>query len=152
MRLTCHCFSQRGNTMPAPSPRGDETHAGVVDQANPNCPNATGQEGGTPVAKSGMSRLRVAASRLIRNPHFWVMTILLGLLAVCIVLATPYARAWYHLREARAEMQHWHNGQAIRHLQVCLEIWPRDPTVLLLAARSTRRARGYVEAERLLQM
>src|SRR5262249_2631185 len=45
----------------------------------------------------------------------------------------------------------YHNRQAIEHLQVCLRRWPDDPEVLLLAARASRRARVYDDAERCLE-
>jgi predicted Zn-dependent protease len=76
--------------------------------------------------------------------------VLLSLLAAAIALAGPRLRAWYHLHEARRELERYHNPQAIRHLHVCLQVWPNDPDVTLLAARAARRARGYAEAERLL--
>jgi tetratricopeptide (TPR) repeat protein len=63
----------------------------------------------------------------------------------------PHARAWYHRREARAELQRYHTPQAIRHLLICRAIWPRDPETLLLAARATRCARIYGDSERLLR-
>jgi predicted Zn-dependent protease len=66
--------------------------------------------------------------------------------------AWPQVWACYHFRAAEAELRRYHNPQAIRHLQVCLGVWPHDPDVLLLAARAARRARHYSEAEHLLQM
>jgi tetratricopeptide (TPR) repeat protein len=60
-------------------------------------------------------------------------------------------RAWYHLRAARADLQRYHNPEAIRHLQACLHAWPDDPEALLLAARAARRAGAYADADRLLQ-
>src|SRR5204863_6700690 len=62
----------------------------------------------------------------------------------------PHLRAWYHFRAARLELQRYHTAQAIRHLHLCRDIWPRDPEVLLLAARAARRARVYADTERLL--
>jgi Flp pilus assembly protein TadD len=59
-------------------------------------------------------------------------------------------RAWYHRRAARVELQRYHIPQAIRHLRICRDIWPRDPEVLLLAARAARGARYYGDSERLL--
>jgi tetratricopeptide (TPR) repeat protein len=98
------------------------------------------------------ARLRATVLWLFRRPRLWAAVILLGLIAAGFTLASPHVRAWYHLRAARAELEHWHNAQAIRHLQICRRIWPRDPDFLLLAARSARRARSYLEAERLLEM
>ncbi len=96
--------------------------------------------------------MKAIVSRLVRSPRFWAAGLLVALLAAGIVLISPHVQAWYHLRAARWELQHWHNAQAIDHLKVCLRVWPRDPDVLLLAARSRRRARGYGEAERLVEM
>ena len=36
------------------------------------------------------------------------------------------------------ELQRYQIPQAIRHLRICRDIWPRDPEVLLLAARAAR--------------
>jgi tetratricopeptide (TPR) repeat protein len=75
-----------------------------------------------------------------------------GVVAAAGVWAWPHLQACYHFRAAATELQRFHNAQAIRHLQVCLRVWPHDPDVMLLAARSARRARHYDEADRLLQM
>jgi tetratricopeptide (TPR) repeat protein len=78
----------------------------------------------------------------------WVtFAVLLGLAIAGYLLAAPHVRAWYHLRAARSELERYHNPQAIRHLQVCMSVWPEDPDVLLLVARATRRARVYGDAE-----
>lgn len=97
------------------------------------------------------TRTRAILSALVRDPRVWAMGILLALLAIAVAIVGPQVQAWYHLRAGRWELQHWHNAQAIRHLKTCLRIWPEDPDVLLLAARATRRGRGYAEAERLLE-
>jgi predicted Zn-dependent protease len=104
-------------------------------------------------ARDGHSlRKPVAALRgLLRNPRLWAVALLLALIAAGFALTAPYARGWYHLRAARAELERYHNPQAIRHLQVVLHIWPDDPEVLLLAARAARRARVYGDAERCLE-
>jgi tetratricopeptide (TPR) repeat protein len=65
-------------------------------------------------------------------------------------LLAPHGRAWYHFRAGRQALEDYHNPQAVRHLQVCLDVWPDDPDVLLLAARAARRARSYDEAEHFL--
>jgi tetratricopeptide (TPR) repeat protein len=91
------------------------------------------------------------AFRLLRNHHFWAFCVLLILIVVGAVWARPHVRAWYHLRAARQDVQHYHNPQAISHLQICLSTWPSDPDVLLLAAQAARRARSYSEAEGLLK-
>jgi predicted Zn-dependent protease len=89
---------------------------------------------------------------LLRRRRLWVAVVLLGLVAAAGAWAWPHVQASYHFRAARAELQRYHTAQAIRHLQVCLRVWPHDPDVLLLAARAARRARSYSEAERLLEV
>jgi tetratricopeptide (TPR) repeat protein len=89
---------------------------------------------------------------LLRRPVWWVAGVLLALVAAGFLWARPHIQAWCHLRAARAELERYHNPQAVRHLQACLRVWPRDPDVLLLAARAARCARNYAEAERLLEM
>jgi tetratricopeptide (TPR) repeat protein len=81
-----------------------------------------------------------------------VGVVLVGLAVAALIAARPYLRAGYHLRRARSELQRYHNPQAIRHLHICRQTWPRDPEVLLLAARAARRARVYADTERLLRM
>ena len=76
-----------------------------------------------------------------------VVAVLLGLLGTAVVLAYPHLAAWYHLRAARLALQRYHNLDAIRHLQICLKTWPTDADVLFLAARTSRRAGNYAEAE-----
>ncbi len=77
--------------------------------------------------------------------------LLVALLAAGVALAFPSLRAWYHLRSAREALEHYHNPQAIRHLQVCMRSRAHDPDVLMLAARAARRARVYSDAERCLE-
>ncbi len=93
---------------------------------------------------------RCLQSRLVRR--LCLVFVLLGLVAGASLLVRPHLRAWYHRRAAREELQCYHTPQAIRHLRICREIWPRDPEVLLLAARAARRARVYGDSERLLRM
>jgi tetratricopeptide (TPR) repeat protein len=100
---------------------------------------------------SRRARFRATALRLVRTPHFWAAVVLLGLITGACALAVPYGRAWYHRRAARAEMALYHNPQAIRHLQECLDYWSNDPEILVMAARTARRAGKYGEAEELLK-
>lgn len=78
----------------------------------------------------------------------------LGLILILLagggVWAAPQVSAWRHLRSARQEVERCHTAQAIRHLKICREAWPNDPEVLLLAARSARRAGVFGDCERLL--
>jgi tetratricopeptide (TPR) repeat protein len=84
--------------------------------------------------------------------RLWVAVVLVGLVAAAGAWVWPHLQACYHFRAAHTELQRYHTPQAVRHLQVCLRVWPRDPDVLLLAARAARRARSYAEAEHLLEM
>src|SRR5262249_54657105 len=77
--------------------------------------------------------------------------LLLGLIAAGLALAVPHLWAWYHFRAAWYDLQRYHNPQAIRHLQACLRVWPRDGEVLLMTARAARRARAYEEAAHSLE-
>jgi predicted Zn-dependent protease len=79
------------------------------------------------------------------------MVVLLGLVIGSFALAGRQLWAWHHFRAARSELEHYHNPQAVRHVRACLKIWPEDSDLLLLAARSARRARSYGEAENFLQ-
>jgi predicted Zn-dependent protease len=103
-------------------------------------------EPGGPAGRRPRPPLRV----LLRSPHLWAAVLLLGLVAAGLVLAVPRLRAWQNYRAARADLEHYHNRQAIDHLQVCLHLWPDDPDVLLLTARAARRAGAYADAERAL--
>jgi tetratricopeptide (TPR) repeat protein len=85
-------------------------------------------------------------------PRLVLLLVLLGLAVGAGMAIRPHVRAWYHRRAARLELQRYHNSQAIRHLLICREIWPRDPEVLLLSARAARRARVYGDSNRLLRL
>jgi len=104
-----------------------------------------GTTGETPVPL-----LRCLRFRLVRRGLPFL--VLLGVTAGAGLLFCPQLRAWYHLRAARVESQRYHTAQAIRHLHICRDIWPRDAEVLLLAARAARRAQVYDDTERLLSM
>jgi tetratricopeptide (TPR) repeat protein len=99
-----------------------------------------------------VARLVAITYRLRSRRWLIVALVVLGLTAAALVVARPYLRAWYHFRAARAELQRYHNPQAIRHLRFCRDIWPNDPDVMLMAARAARRARVYADTERLLWM
>lgn len=96
-------------------------------------------------------RLVGTFQRLVRR-RLGMLLVLVGLTAGAGLVARPHFRAWYHRRAARMELKRYHTPQAIRHLRICRDIWPRDPEVLLLAARAARRARVYGDTERLLAM
>jgi tetratricopeptide (TPR) repeat protein len=94
---------------------------------------------------------RQILSRLWARRRLVVVLALVGLLAGVGVWSRTPLRALYHRRAARLELERYHTPQAIRHLHVCREIWPRDPDVLLLAARAARRAGVYADSDRLLR-
>jgi tetratricopeptide (TPR) repeat protein len=131
--------------MLTPNPAGDEKQVGVA--------SASSETSGPEQTSTAEAPRAPALPRksLLRRRWLWVVGGLLALVAAALVFASPYLRAWYHLRAARAELQHYHNAQALRHLQVCRETWPDNPEVLLLAARAERRALRYSEAEELLE-
>jgi tetratricopeptide (TPR) repeat protein len=132
--------------MLAPPPTGDDPQTAAAAAA-------TGSVAGPPPpATAAPARPGPAVYRLLRNPWLWAGVVLISLAAGGFVLARPHVLAWYHLRAARWELQHYHNPQAVRDLQVCLSVWPQDPAVLLPAARAARRAHSYNEAERLLEV
>jgi Flp pilus assembly protein TadD len=97
-----------------------------------------------------LSPCRHIRFRLVRR--LGLLLAMVGLTAGAAILLLPHLRAWYHLRAARAEMMRYHTSQAIRHLLICRDIWPRDPEVLLLAARAARCARIDGDSERLLRI
>src|SRR5579884_933201 len=88
----------------------------------------------------------------IRSRRLWLLLALVGLLVGVSLGLHPHLRAWHHRRIARMELERYHAPQAVHHLQICREIWPNDPEVLLLAARAARRIRVYGDSERLLRM
>ncbi len=122
----------------APTPTGEPKQAEAGTETVPASIRPTQQRG--------------FVVRLLLSRWLWTVAILAGLTAGGIAVARPQLRAWYHLRAAREELQRCHNPQAIRHLHVCLQVWPHDPEVMLLAAQAARRGRSYAEAERLLEM
>ncbi len=85
---------------------------------------------------------------LLRSLRCLLATLLLlGLLGVAMGLVCPCLVASYHLRAARLALKQYHHREAIRHLQLCLKIWPSDAEALFLAARIARRIGNFVEAE-----
>ncbi len=79
------------------------------------------------------------------------MRIFLVLLVLLILGLTAYPvglRCWgsYHQRAAEQALERRDFQQASKHLQECLNVWPDDPTVRLLAARAARRQGNYGQA------
>ncbi len=133
--------------MLAPAPAGDDKQTGTADTAGSRCADSgAGATADTPQP----ARSEAVVHRLLRSRQLWTAAVLMGLVAAGLAVAGPHLRAWYHFRAARSELERYHTPQAVRHLQICLSVWPEDPDVLLLAARAARRARSYAEAEVLL--
>jgi tetratricopeptide (TPR) repeat protein len=117
-------------------------------------PAAGTPDGGATAAAVAPGRARFAArlAGLVRRGGRLAAALgLLALVAAGLGLAGYEVWANYHFRAARDALEHYHNPQAVRHLKVCLRVWPNDPDVLLLAARAARRARVYGDAERCLE-
>ena len=88
---------------------------------------------------------------LVRHPgRSLAIALLLLLIGAGTGMAGMYLWGAYHLRAARAALEHYHNDEAMRHLRVCLAIRPHDPEALLLAARAARRANNLDDADLLL--
>jgi predicted Zn-dependent protease len=138
--------------MLVPTPTRDPQQAVETATAEGVCPQVESPR--TSCSPEAPRRARIAAAvfGLLRRPRAWAAVLLLALAAAGVALAFPHLRAWHHWRAAHRELERYHNPQAIHHLQICLGIWPKDPDVLLAAARSARRALSYPEAQRLLEM
>jgi tetratricopeptide (TPR) repeat protein len=133
--------------MAAPGPPGDVKQAEPAPAPDPGC-----RVPAPPGTAAGERRGRAAWFALLRRPRVWVACgFLLGLSATGLALAVRPLWAGYHFRAAQSDLACYHNPQAIRHLQVCLRVWPADADVLLMTARAARRARSYDEAERSLE-
>jgi tetratricopeptide (TPR) repeat protein len=104
-----------------------------------------------PAARRGAALLRPLAAawgRVRRRPgRALAVLLLLGLIAFGLSAAGVQLWAAYHLRAARAAVARYQSQDAEEHIRACLEVWPNDPEVLLLAARATRRAGLFDEAE-----
>jgi tetratricopeptide (TPR) repeat protein len=75
---------------------------------------------------------------------------LLGLIGLATLLFGAQLWASYHYKKAKAAVEHYHNAEARQHLQACLQVWPDDPDVLFLAARTARRLRAFDLADQYL--
>jgi tetratricopeptide (TPR) repeat protein len=95
-----------------------------------------------------LSRCRQLAGYLRRRP-----AILLPLLAGLVLLGLggyPCARylgAWRHCYLGERALERGDPGQARAQLAACLQVWPKDARVLLLAVRAARRTGALDEAE-----
>ncbi len=90
--------------------------------------------------------------RLIRRPaRALAIAGLLAVIGLGCGIAGAYLWAAYHVRAARAELDRYHTSKAIEHLKAGLRVWPHDAETLILAARASRRAGAFDEAERCLE-
>src|SRR5262245_42932662 len=88
----------------------------------------------------------------LRNPgRFLAIVALLTLTGLGLGVVGRYLWAGHHLRAARVAVERYHHAEAEEHLRVCLRVWPNDPEVLLLAARTARRRGAYPQADRFLE-
>jgi tetratricopeptide (TPR) repeat protein len=100
-----------------------------------------------------MHRLSAWVGSLLGQPRR--LLIVLGTCALVLAGASPFLWAGYHWYAGRAALQRYHNAEALRHLDACLQVWPwsRSVGVHLLAARAARRAGDFPGAfERLQQV
>src|SRR5262249_13670634 len=75
----------------------------------------------------------------------------LVLLGLAAYRAHQQMRAWREFRAARELLARYRPAEARAHLEVCLQIWPRDPETHLLAAQAARQAGDFEAAANLLR-
>jgi tetratricopeptide (TPR) repeat protein len=92
-----------------------------------------------------MRRILCRLAHLVRRP--WLVLAVLVLGGGLAVLAGPHLVAWYHWRAAQADLERYHSKAALRHLNACLEAWPKSARTHLLAARAARRIGAFDESE-----
>jgi tetratricopeptide (TPR) repeat protein len=92
--------------------------------------------------------VRAALGAARRQPRR-TLAILLLLAVIAFGIGLTGAQIWavYHFRAARSALARYHVTEAGNHLEACLKIWPNDPDVLFLAARSARCAGLFDEAD-----
>jgi predicted Zn-dependent protease len=118
---------------------GDPSSAAVIEL--PPLPAASSG----PASVSANQRL---TSRVRRLLALGFILLLLG------SIGTPAGRrllAMRHLKIGRELLERYHAAEARPHLQACLRLWPKNDEVLLLLARTERRAVDFEAAERYLK-
>jgi tetratricopeptide (TPR) repeat protein len=88
--------------------------------------------------------LRWLFSRM-RRPRVWIGVVFV---AVLLSLAAPHLAALYSWRAAEQALARHRPRDAVRHLERCLRMWPRDASVHLRAARAARLLDDYEGAEK----
>lgn len=92
--------------------------------------------------------MNVYLAAMLRSPRRLLSAlVLLGLIGAAVFWLRPHLSAWYHFRAARSALNRCHSREAMEHLRICLQTWPKDAEVLYLAARIARRTGNYAEAE-----
>src|SRR5947208_15665792 len=131
-------------TAPPPLPAATSGPAAAVRSALP-LPSARR-------GSAGLRFVRVLLGSPWRNPRRSLAIVaVLALTGLGLWVAGRYPWAGHHLRAARAAVARYHNAEAEQHLRACLSVWPKDPEVLLLAARTARRQAAYTQAQRFLE-
>jgi tetratricopeptide (TPR) repeat protein len=76
-----------------------------------------------------------------------------GICALVLAVASPFLWASYHWFAGQADLGHYRNAEARRHLNACLKVWPwsRSVHAHLLAARAARRDGDFPKAFERLQ-
>jgi tetratricopeptide (TPR) repeat protein len=88
---------------------------------------------------------------LVRHPWRTLgVIVLLALIGVGTFLAGVQLWADYHFKKAKEAVGRYHNAEAREHLDACFTVWPDDPDVLFLAARTARRLRAFDRADQYL--
>jgi cytochrome c-type biogenesis protein CcmH/NrfG len=92
--------------------------------------------------------MNVYLAALWRSPRRLLSAVVLvGLFGVAVFWLRPHLSAWYHFRAASSALNRYHSREAIEHLRICVQTWPKDAEALLLVARMARRIGNYAEAE-----
>src|SRR5262245_51123945 len=131
-------------TTPAPGPP-----EGTPPSAAPPPPAAP--PGRTSLLKRCCRALGAGGRRLAARPRRLALAVvLLALFGVVVWLVGTRVWAMSHLRSARACLERYHSREAAEHLRRCMEVWPDDPEVRLLAARAARRLGEFETADKLL--
>ncbi len=121
--------SSPGATPPRTSPREGRTFGRLLVR------------GGLFLVRPGRALWRYGARHPLR---LLAASLLLALLVCGVAFGCRHLWGAYHLRAARDCLERYYTEEAKLHLMICLRVRPKDPEVLLLAARTARRT-GLVD-------
>jgi tetratricopeptide (TPR) repeat protein len=122
--------------------------------------SATTYMAGSP---SSTSRCTSGSRNVFRRQRLWATPrehpFLVGLVIVCLllmgglgyVLVYPQLAGLDHWQHARQALEEDDLPRAQRHLERCLQVWPRSGETLFLLARTERRAGDFAAAQAHLQ-